>query len=216
MRRSLQRQRPVYCDHHCVALLDDPAHCGECGHVCEARGGFRGVCVAGTCAEVCADLAHADCTSEPGCETALGTPTDCGGCGDPTVQRSPYAALDLRCRWGCSAPLCAAGYANCDTTSPDCETPFGSASSACFPKYLGTSFVAVSPSASAVAAAADGSYFYGGDFTGSVDLDPTSGVETKQSGQGDAFITKLNPNGTYAWTRTFGASGEVRPSTHWP
>jgi hypothetical protein len=108
---------------------------------------------------------------------------------------------------GCSAPLCAAGYANCDTTSPDCEASFGSANSPCFPKYLGTSFIALSPSASAVAAAVDGSYVYGGDFTGSVDLDPTSGVETKQSAQGDAFVTKLNPNGTYAWTRTLGASG---------
>ena len=197
----------IYCDHHCVSLVEDPANCGACGHACESRPGYRSVCVLGACREVCAEVGHADCTSEPGCETPLGTSTDCGGCGDPTCNVPNTLPLTCSAGGGCAAPICAPGYGNCDSASPDCEAPFGAANASCFPKYLGTAFLTISPRATPMAAMADGSYVYGGDFAGSVDLDPTSGLDTKRALQGDAFVTKLNANGTYAWTRTFGASG---------
>ncbi len=47
-----------------------------------------------------------------------------------------------------------------------------------------------------------------GQFTGTVDFDPSEGVDTKTSaGSGDIFITKLSPDGSYQWTKTMGGVG---------
>jgi len=47
-----------------------------------------------------------------------------------------------------------------------------------------------------------------GSFEGTVDFDPTDDVDLHtSSGQEDAFVTRLNPDGSYGWTRTFGGLG---------
>jgi hypothetical protein len=47
-----------------------------------------------------------------------------------------------------------------------------------------------------------------GYFQGTVDFDPTDGVDTHISNGGyDAFVTKLTPQGNYCWTRTIGNTG---------
>jgi hypothetical protein len=82
------------------------------------------------------------------------------------------------------------------------------------PRYLGTEAVmgnAVTSLATAIGA--DGSLFLGGRFSGTADFDPTGGIDYRSStadatGTHDCFITKLNADGSYAWTRTFGGDDE--------
>ena len=61
------------------------------------------------------------------------------------------------------------------------------------------------------AAAVDGqgNVYLTGHFSGSVDFDPTAGVDqhTAQGGK-DIFVTKLNADGSYGWTATLGGSGD--------
>ena len=54
-----------------------------------------------------------------------------------------------------------------------------------------------------VAVANDGSMFVAGTFKGTVDFNPGPATDgaTAQAG-GDVFVTKFNPDGGYAWTRT--------------
>lgn len=57
---------------------------------------------------------------------------------------------------------------------------------------------------------ASGNYFFGGRYYGtSVDFDPTAATDIHDSGavnEVDAFITKINSDGSYGWTRTFGGT----------
>jgi hypothetical protein len=47
-----------------------------------------------------------------------------------------------------------------------------------------------------------------GSFEGEVDFDPTDDVDLHtSSGEEDAFVTRLYPDGSYGWTRTFGGPG---------
>jgi len=52
----------------------------------------------------------------------------------------------------------------------------------------------------------EGNVLITGVFMGTVDFDPTDGVDYHTAGgpEGDAFITKLYADGSYAWTHTFG------------
>jgi hypothetical protein len=69
-------------------------------------------------------------------------------------------------------------------------------------------FVYQSSSVYDVSLTADGSVIYGGGFTGTVDLDPTAGQDARTAvAGGDAFITKLASDGSYAWSRTAGGPG---------
>lgn len=48
-----------------------------------------------------------------------------------------------------------------------------------------------------------------GEFSGTTDLDPSTSVATHISnGSGDAFLLKLDPNGSYLWSNSFGGTGE--------
>jgi RTX calcium-binding nonapeptide repeat (4 copies) len=52
-----------------------------------------------------------------------------------------------------------------------------------------------------------------GSFSGTVDLNPGSGVlNATASGPTDAFLTKVNPAGSLVWARTFGGSGNTAPN----
>jgi hypothetical protein len=59
-----------------------------------------------------------------------------------------------------------------------------------------------------VATDPQGNVYVTGRFTGTVTFDGTGGSDTQTSGGGvrDAFITKYNANGTYAYTKTFDTS----------
>ncbi len=60
-------------------------------------------------------------------------------------------------------------------------------------------------SGGAVGVDADGAVFLTGGFSFTVDFDPTAGVDLRspQMAEGNMFVTKLNADGSYAWTRTF-------------
>jgi hypothetical protein len=58
---------------------------------------------------------------------------------------------------------------------------------------------------SVAVADSQGAILVGGFFTGVADLDPTSGVDLHTSlGLHDAYVTRLSPDGSYAWTVTYG------------
>jgi uncharacterized repeat protein (TIGR02543 family) len=53
----------------------------------------------------------------------------------------------------------------------------------------------------------DGELYIAGKFTGTVDFDPTGGVDNQVSaGNYDAYLTKFNSDGTYAWTYIWGST----------
>jgi len=55
-----------------------------------------------------------------------------------------------------------------------------------------------------IAVSSDGDVFVTGTFSNTIDFDPTAGVdEHSPIGYFDPFITRLNSDGTYGWTRTF-------------
>ena len=53
-----------------------------------------------------------------------------------------------------------------------------------------------------------GNIYYTGHYGGTVDLDPTAGVDnhTSSNGSMDIFLTKLNADGSYAWSKTMGGT----------
>jgi len=111
---------------------------------------------------------------------------------------------------GCDPPICQPGFGNCNGQSFDCETSIDVGGSTCTPKYRGT--ITRAPSGAYFASAAiapDGSYFVGGDFNQAFDFDPTGVVDVRTpTGSYDAFVTKYNSDGTYAWSRFFGSDQE--------
>lgn len=65
----------------------------------------------------------------------------------------------------------------------------------------------VSPSG--VTVDSSGNIYLCGMFAGTCDFDPTGSVDNKTAaGDGDIFITKINANRTYGWTRTMGSSNQ--------
>ena len=160
---------------------------------------------------VCSDYPqHTDCTSAPGCETALGTATDCASCGDPScaIANTLFSCTSAN---GCTSAVCAVGFANCDRTSPDCEAVIAAGGS-CIPAYRGTvGYVTIRYGSAAAAIASDGSYFLGGVFTGTVQFGTPAAPDVMVAQPGDdyGFITRFNADGSYAWTRAFPSSGGV-------
>lgn len=55
----------------------------------------------------------------------------------------------------------------------------------------------------AITADSAGNVYVVGEFTGSVDFDHTAGADTKTGYGWNGFVTKINANGSYGWTRTF-------------
>ncbi|MHC4521514.1 MAG: FG-GAP-like repeat-containing protein, partial [Planctomycetota bacterium] len=63
-----------------------------------------------------------------------------------------------------------------------------------------------------VATDASGAIFITGEFSDTVDLDPGPGVDPHTSAGGkDIFMTKLNPDGSYGWTKSFGGANGDGP-----
>jgi len=53
-----------------------------------------------------------------------------------------------------------------------------------------------------------GNRYFAGTFTGIVDFNLLPGSDVRGSRKSDAFVTRINADGTYGWTRTFGSAGE--------
>jgi hypothetical protein len=199
---------PDACGYQCTDTQSDVNNCGACGVSCYLWSTVT-QCQQGHCVTLgCSDPTYADCTSDPGCETQLGTDTNCSACGDPSCQ---LANTLFTCSNGgtCNAAVCASGFANCSATSPDCEAAFTSAPS-CMPAYLSTLPLATQSSYDVVTAVApDGSMLLAGIFIGSVDFDPTAGRDVQTAANDpDGYITKINPDGSYAWTRILVGRGD--------
>ena len=159
----------------------------------------------------CSDPTFADCTSDPGCETKLGTDTDCADCGDRScaIANTLFSCSSAN---GCTSAVCAVGYANCDRSSPDCEAVIAAGAS-CLPAYRGTvGYVTIRYGSAAAAIATDRSSFFGGVFTGTVSFGTPAAPDVRTvaaPGDIDGFITRFNADGSYAWTRAFPSSGGV-------
>jgi hypothetical protein len=204
-----QAPAPDRCDFACVDLQTDPSNCGSCANFCTGNNQLV-ECQQGKCVTLgCSNSTVADCTSDPGCETILGNDPNCGGCNDPacTMDNTMYTCSD---GLGCKASVCSVGFANCNTTSPDCETAVASPGSAtCLPQYVSSAGLATQLQDNTVTAiASDGSFFIASIYQGAVDFDPSSvGRDVRTANDPDGFITKFNADGSYAWTATIGGRG---------
>lgn len=197
---------PDRCGGICVDVDTDVEHCGQCFASCTNRG-VEAECEDGECIAVgpCTPP-FGDCDDMFGCETEVTTPEHCGAC-DRNNCGATNATPDCSSASACTNPSCDPGYGNCDRTSLDCESTFGAS---CFPRYAGTRRIALVPEA--VSVGVDGSFALAGDFSYEIDFDASLGVDRKTSlGQGDAYVTRFDANGTYAWTRIV-ASGYAAES----
>lgn len=103
-------------------LARDAQHCGSCERQCEflvetPHASAR--CEDGGCQLQC-ERGFADCneTFEDGCERALNTASDCGGCGKACALEHATA----QCKKGrCELADCEPGWADCDADSLSCE-----------------------------------------------------------------------------------------------
>lgn len=159
-----------------------------------------------------------DASFDTGPVCTLGTAVNCAACGDPACAlENTLTACTSADR--CGRAVCAAGFGNCNVSSLDCEATF-TAGATCLPHHLGTNAFATDYIYSSwTTIGTDGSFFLAGSFRGTVDFDPTGAhdVHSAASAADIAnFITKLNADGSYAWTQSFpepgAALGAVAPT----
>jgi hypothetical protein len=121
-----------------------------------------------------------------------------GGAGAPAVDAAPESP----------PPVDAASDVGLDAGS-EALAPF-------VPSYRGTTIVGPTEGSgfqgyqdpSAAAFGADGALYVGGSFGGAIDFDPGPAADTRSpKGLCDGYVTKLNPDGSRAWTITLGGSG---------
>ena len=100
--------------------LSSATNCGFCGNACKFDNATA-ACVGGNCQLDECDPIHADCdgVQTNGCEAALNTLTDCGGCA--TACSISNAVAD--CNSGtCEIGTCNPGFENCDANAANgCE-----------------------------------------------------------------------------------------------
>jgi hypothetical protein len=109
------------CGSSCVDTNANVNHCGACANACPARPNAVSSCAAGRCSFTC-NSGFGDCDGDPanGCETNLGTVSNCGMCG----RVCSYPNATALCTAGsCARGACNAGFADCDGTAANgCET----------------------------------------------------------------------------------------------
>ena len=74
----------------CEQSLNTTAHCGGCNVVC-SRNNASATCTTGSCALATCNSGFGNCDGEAnnGCETTLGTASNCGACGDVCANDKP-------------------------------------------------------------------------------------------------------------------------------
>jgi hypothetical protein len=103
----------------------DRNNCGGCGTTCTAPANAHDPdCRAGACTFTCdAGWASCDNNATTGCETALGTDTDCSTCGNACVAPETCGAVTPNV-CGCKPKTCAADYpGQCGTFAQGCGLP---------------------------------------------------------------------------------------------
>ncbi|MFO0557899.1 MAG: hypothetical protein U0269_07755 [Polyangiales bacterium] len=92
-------------------------HCGACNRPCAARPNTNVACTAGTCSYTCL-TGFADCDANPanGCESSLGTASNCGACGRTCSGATPVCSSGT-CTSGCAMGQTRCGSSCVDTTS---------------------------------------------------------------------------------------------------
>ena len=109
----------------CETALNTVANCGTCGTICNLANAVE-ACTAGACAVTSCSSGFANCDglAANGCETALNTAANCGGCG--TMCLLPNAISS--CGSGsCVLLTCSGGFGNCDgLLANGCETALNS------------------------------------------------------------------------------------------
>ncbi|HOX43655.1 MAG TPA: putative metal-binding motif-containing protein [Myxococcota bacterium] len=115
------------CDDACIDTSADPLNCGGCGQPCQAPAHTQMGCVDSGCVILGCEPGWEDCAGGPadGCETPLGTPGDCAGCGDDCTGDYPHAVGG--CQAGvCVLASCLEGFGDCAGGPADgCETELG-------------------------------------------------------------------------------------------
>lgn len=117
---------------------------------CSAPNAQGGTCVDGACTGLECNAGFDDCNGDmmgDGCETPLGTDSDCGGCGDACVDgpNATGSCGEGSCQYQCQSP-----YENCDGDwANGCEVPTGvphvcdatgiNEASGCWTAYCGNS-----------------------------------------------------------------------------
>ena len=105
----------------CETPLNTNSNCGGCGFTCQLPNASAS-CATGTCTLTGCNGGFANCDGIPGngCETPLGTTSNCGACGVSCSNAHGGTA----CTNGVCAPSCAPGFADCDgNPNNGCETP---------------------------------------------------------------------------------------------
>jgi len=194
----------THCGKACVDLQTTSTHCGSCDVSCLDDSNVLPTCKAGVCQKDTCYGGFATCgAATPACTTRLDSTQNCGACGNAACN---VAHTLLTCSGGaaCDHPVCAAGFANCDTTSPDCETAQGAAG-ACFPIYRGTLIYTGGLNVASVALGADGSTYFAGALHDVTDLDPGPAKDLRGPlGMNDAVISKVTADGKEAWALKLG------------
>jgi hypothetical protein len=109
----------------CETRLDSLTNCGGCNVPC-ALGNASESCASGSCQLTACDAGWGNCNTitSDGCERAINTLTDCGGCG---VACAIANAAESCSTGTCVIGACTAGYGNCDTDPTNgCETRLNS------------------------------------------------------------------------------------------
>ena len=105
-----------------VSLLSDVNNCGACNVQCAPVPNGTPACVSGSCTIGTCIPGFSNCNLSviDGCETPLGTPTNCASCGNACS----FPNCSATCVSGsCQIVACNSGYDNCDSVITNgCET----------------------------------------------------------------------------------------------
>jgi hypothetical protein len=129
----------------------------------------------------------------------------CGACDHPACP-ADNAYPTCSAGTACLPPLCHPGFANCEGDD-GCETAIAAQSTGCYASELETLLIDTEGSELNLAVGSDGATILAGSFGLDADFDPTSGSDMHAaSGAENAFVTKIEADGSYAWTRSFGGT----------
>jgi hypothetical protein len=180
---------PDRCGTSCTSLATDPNHCGACGAACE---GYQ-VCDRGRCTPRYAGTAFFTGNAWPRA-VALAPDGASIVAGDLAGEADfdPGPGVDARSPMGAQDAF---------------VTRLGADGRPAWTRVIGA---AGADDASALAVAPDGTIVVAGTFEGTVDFDPTAGVEARTARSSDLFVWKLRADGTLAWVRTLSGGPDGR------
>jgi hypothetical protein len=227
---TLVRCEPGYADCDpsapgCDTILGRFFDCRSCGDSCAAPHATA-VCAATGCTRTCHD-GYGNCApSSHDCETPLDTAANCGACGHACQGALPLcggARGAETCVATCGAPspdVCGTSCTNlqsdprhCGACGTACDGYQACVAGRCTPRYVKTDLLSApegATQANGAAIASDGSAYVSGYFTTPTDFDPGPAQEIHTPVTSlDSFITKLNADGSYAWTRTWATGGAL-------